>query len=950
MSMRKLSSQRAWPGPATLAAVACLLGALLAGPALAQISNAVVELQVSDTAKAPLPGVTAKLANPATGLVRTLQTDAVGFARFAALPPGTYTIRVELDGFVPVAEENLELRVGQTLRVSAVMQQARTKTEAVTVTGEAPLVDVVKTDSSTNIVPEQIQSLPVPDRDFQKLAFIAPGVERERGGYRFITGGPVIGGGGNASQATIMVDGIDFTDPALGLARARVSQDAVREFRVINNRFDTEIGGSAGGALSIVTRTGTNDLSGTVFGYYRANSLRARGALELPCNGVSGCDNYNRGQYGFSLGGPIEKDKTHFFASIEYINENNIVAFRPGGAFASLAADVKHPFTQTLGFASLDHSFSDSQRVTAKFTYEKYRMDNFHVGGVSDVSWGNQLNRDNWNLTLEHTLIPSANYVNELRIQTGGRKYTEPTNSSAVEEWFSSGNTLKTGTNTTGDLVGDGTQFELRDTAHVYGQKHDLKMGLSYQHLNEESDIPTFTNGTFVYYNDTRYIPISYLYGVGSADVKISDNIYGLFIQDDWRLAPNLTLNYGLRYDLDTNGNDPDFRHPLVPNGRSRDTNNYQPRVGFSWDVAGDGKNLVRGGVGRFVGRFLLVPAFTELQQNGVTGRKLYTRVNGVFYWPLCPVLGITDPNVCHAVFPALDPANPTTTGILQKGSITLLDPNYKNPYSDQATLGWTTRLGNSGLFFDAEAIYNKGHDEIFMHDANWSGNATHTRPNASYSSINTYTNLGHSEYKALVLSLNGTLKGGHLITASVTFADKKNLSDDFSPVYTSGYPSDPANPEGEWGRSQSTERYHVVMSGVFKLGWGFTVAPILEYGSGQPWTKRLGNDYNGDSFLGDRAPGVKRNDEDGPCYRNVNLRITKGFSFPSAGRLELIAEAFNLFNTVNYDVSTINSGQYLSGPTILNPAAPYVANPNFGKYSATLPAREVQLGVRWSF
>jgi hypothetical protein len=279
-----------------------------------------------------------------------------------------------------------------------------------------------------------------------------------------------------------------------------------------------------------------------------------------------------------------------------------------------------------------------------------------------------------------------------------------------------------------------------------------------------------------------------------------------------------------------------------------------------------------------------------------------------------------------------------------------MLALDYKNPYADQATLGWTTRLGGSGLFFDTEAVYVKDHDEIFVRDTNWSGNATHTRPSPSYTNIATYTNDGHSEYKALVLSLNGTLKGGHLITASLTVADKKNLSDDFSPAFTTGYPNDPANPGGEWGRAQSTERYHVVVSGVFKLGWGLAAAPIFEYGSGQPWTKRLGYDYNGDGYNSDRAPGVPRNGQDGPVFRQVSLRLTKTFGLASAGRLEIIAEAFNLFNTVNYDVSTINSGQYLSGPTIANPKAAYVPNSLFGKYSATLPAREIQLGLRWSF
>ncbi len=302
-----------------------------------------------------------------------------------------------------------------------------------------------------------------------------------------------------------------------------------------------------------------------------------------------------------------------------------------------------------------------------------------------------------------------------------------------MEEWFSSGNTLKTGTNTVGSILGDGTEWELRDTAHLYGKNHELKMGIGLQHIKERSDIPTFQNGTFVYLTDTRAIPISYLYGVGSANVKKSTNLYSAFIQDDWRPVSNLTVNLGLRYDLDTDGNNPDFHHPLVPDGRKRDTNNYQPRLGFSWDVAGDGRNLIRGGVGRFTGRFLLVPAFTELQQNGVTGRILYTRVNGAFYWSLCPAFGITDPAVCHAIFPALDPANPTTTGIPLKTAITLLDAKFMNPYADQATLGWTTRLGGSSVFFDTEAIYVKGHDEIFVRDKNWTGNATHVRPNPAY-------------------------------------------------------------------------------------------------------------------------------------------------------------------------------------------------------------------------
>ena len=155
-------------------------------------------------------------------------------------------------------------------------------------------MDVYKTDSSTNVTPEQISDLPTPDRDFQNLAFIAPGVERERGAFRFVTGGPVIGGGGNASQSTILVDGVDFTDPALGLAKTKFSQDAISEFRVINNRFDAEVGGSAGGALSILTKTRHEHARRLASSASTAaEALRAKGALEQDST-----VDYERNQFG----------------------------------------------------------------------------------------------------------------------------------------------------------------------------------------------------------------------------------------------------------------------------------------------------------------------------------------------------------------------------------------------------------------------------------------------------------------------------------------------------------------------------------------------------------------------------------------------------------------------------------------------------------------------------
>ena len=141
-----------------------------------------------------------------------------------------------------------------------------------------------------------------------------------------------------------------------------------------------------------------------------------------------------------------------------------------------------------------------------------------------------------------------------------------------------------------------------------------------------------------------------------------------------------------------------------------------------------------------------------------------------------------------------------------------------------------------------------------------------------------------------------------------------------------------------------------MVLSGIFHAPWAINVAPIFEYGSGQPWTHRLGYDYNGDGKNSDRPFGVGRNTEDGPKFRQLSLRLTKAIPFGGLGQLEVIAEAFNLTNFKNYDVQSVQAGEFLSGPTIANPKAAYVNNPRFGQFTSTLTPREVQLGIRWVY
>src|SRR6266508_2678580 len=912
--------------------LACaLLLAMPAAQATAQVADAVIEVIALDESGAFLPGVTVTVLRPDTGFQQSIVTDSVGVARAIAIPTGVYDVKLELSGFASVLENGVALRVGQTVRLVATLKVAQVA-ETVNVVALAPLVDVYKTDSSTNIVPEQIQSLPVADRDFQRLAFLTPGVQRERGGNRFIGNSPVIGAAGNASQATIMVDGVDFTDPVLGLARARFSQEAISEFRVIANRFDPEIGGSAGGALSVVTKSGTNSVKGSAFAFFRDKSLRKQGALDLQKN------DYSRQQYGGTVGGPVTRDRTHYFLSFEQVGEDTIVPFRPGGAYASLASDLPYPFTQSLVSGGVDHKINTQQNLRVRLVYEHARQENFRAGGLGDLSAGMNLNRNNINLTATHSAtIRGA--VNQLSMQYGRRQFTEPNNSQALAEFFSSGNNLQTGANPVGDQNDTNNTVEVRDTFYKRigsGRwAQDVKVGGSIQYVKDYWNFPVYPRNLLIYLNDTRAIPLLYIGTSGTPDDTLATNLISGFAQTQLRPASRVTLTLGARYDVDTQGNNPDFTSPMMPTARGKDLNNIQPRAGVSWDVTGNGRNVIHGGAGLFTGRFLLVPAHIERMQNGFTGLIIQQRLSGI-------ALGL--PAL------AINAASPSTTGIALPRDANRSADTFVNPYSQQASGGYTVKLGSTGLFADFERIYVKGKDEIIIRDLNWKGNAAGGgRPNPAFNQINAYTNEGRSDYKAFVASVNGAMKGGHILTASLTVASKKNINDDFSPAATD-YPSDPARIEAEYSRSRADESVRFVTTAILHLTMRFTIAPIFEYGSGQPWNARLGYDFNSDGRTGDRAAGMPKFSQDGPSFANVNLRITHRIPLGGGRGLDLMAEMFNLFDRVNSDVNSVITGQNLSGPTLANSALPFVANPRYGQYTATLAPFEAQLGFRIGF
>jgi len=923
----KAPSTRRW---SPVIAAALVLG-LAAFSLHAQIATSTLAVDTVVGDGAPLPGVTVVVVNPETGTERRGVADELGRVLLAALPPGDYRISAERAGFETAVVESLPLLVGDTTRLRLRLRPQIEDT--LEVSGEAPLVDVYRSDAAANVVPEQIRELPVVDRKFERLAFITPGVQSDRVDYLDRTGAPVVGAGANSAQVLYMVDGVELSEPSGGLTRQRLSQDAVREFRVSRQGFDAELGGSTSGAISIVTHSGTNDLRGTVYGFYRSDALRSEGALE-----VGGADT-SRTQLGLAIGGPVVRDRTHFFASLEHLDDNQVAYVRPFGEWEDQAADVQAPVELTTVLLSLDHRFRTSSSGSARLFWERYRQTNYDVGGVRDESHGWRWDRDAWTLVLGHTWVIGESRLNELRGQLASRDVYFPANSSEVGEWFSFGTTLQTDGHWVGpDGRGLGRIAEIRDTFtwQLGHGRHQLKAGASWLHYDQDYREDRFGFGLLVYATDDRSSPYRYLYGEGSSRITYRTNYLGVFVHDDWRPNPRLTIGLGLRYDLDTNGNNPNLVHPVLTGTRSVDTDNIQPRLSFTWDATGDGRTMIRGGVGRFVGRFNNLAAVYELQFNGITARTLRQNVSvdQLDIW--------------------IDPGDPQNTGLPLAPDIYLLGDEAPSPESIQAGLGLSQRLGSTGLRLEVDAVYVEGDNEIALGDSNWRGNddpcqddpttaAVTCRIDPAYNQIERYTSEGRSRYVAGTVAVNGTLSGGHLLTASLTVADRKSIADEFSDI--NAQPSDPADIGAEWGRSNTDERYRLVISGVFRLPRRWTVAPIYEYGSGQPWNRVLGFDANGDGYYTDRGEGVARNDQDGPTFSQLSLRLTKGVSL-GRGEFELMLEVFNLFNTTNYDVGSVVNNELIIDPQTFQ----FVPNPDLGAYTATLPPREIQLGLRYSF
>ena len=981
--------------PAAALAQARLTGADLAGG-------------VSDESGAVLGGAKVTVTNVATNVTRTGVSDSSGRYYVAALPPGTYRIRVELGGFAAQNREGVSLLLGQSVALDFKLKLAGTA-EEVTVTAEAPVLDLSHTEVSSVVDQQQIENLPINGRNFISFTVITPGVSTDRTPQQGASATSGLSFGGQRARSNnIMVDGLDNNDLTVGSVRATFSQEAIREFQVLTNSYSAEFGKASGGVVNIVTKSGSNEWHGNAFYYFRDKSLNAKDHFEKfdvagnPIDRDKGP--YKQNQFGGTLGGPLKKDRTFFFLSFERadITASNYVNIDPAAAAVLRTAGfpvelgaVTYDFRSSEFLGKVDHHWSSNHTLTLRGNYADTTNENIEpFGGITARSRGAVQLRKDWSLAVSQTDILATKWVSEARLQYGQQdqkiQSLDPNCGGPCDDDFKGGPTLEvTGVASVGRQrftpnPRKNTLIQFTETLSYFGGNHSLKAGLDYSNIRyKDNALPLHFGGRYIFQplpgavlaaigQPPRATPISateavafglpaaYVqgYGVAAYPANTYQDI-SFFLQDEWRLTPRLTIKPGLRYQRQMFENVPYTVSNL--NGTSfsydfpSDGNNFAPRLALAFDPTGDAKTSLHAAYGIFFDNHITgLRGITE----GIDG-STYVRTR-VITFP-ATVAAWRAPG--HKL---PEPATPYPSLEIS------IDPGLETPYSHQASAGFDRALGKD-VSFSASFVYVRGKNQVGTIDYNpvIPSLGAGRRPNdvggqaGTSASILQYTSFGETWYKGLTVSIHKRMSDNYQFLLAYTLSKAEDNSTDFQSAFipqNNGQGRNPADPTGpplsfdpasERGPATHDQRHRLVLSGVYRFPWNIQFSTIAIAASGRPFTPLAGADLNGDGNGGafppdrartnpaDPASSVGRNSGTMAKQINVDLRLSKKFNFGKRAGVEVIAEAFNLLDRVNYsEINAIfGSGAYPTNPL-----------PTYGLYEQALPPRQIQLAAKVSF
>ncbi len=760
----------------------------------------------------------------------------------------------------------------------------------------APLLDVQKTSVSQIITPKEVEDLPLAGRDAANLAYLAPGVKATdsydptKNRYAVLS---INGSDGRNINTT--VNGVDNKDNTVGGAVMQLPLEAVQEFQISTQRFSAENGRSQGAAINMITKSGTNNYHGSVFGYFRNSALDTNSKVP---DGTGGYDlenpDYSRQFFGGSVGGPFVKNKLFGFFAIERQRESQGLA-ESGNSFSELtlaaqnglaaqpASVIPRPFYEWRYNGRADWIINNRNTAYLSYSSQSNNSLNDQSDGTGDLSDGNftvnhlQLA----NLTLTSTLSNTA--VNTF---TAGFQYWNNLIDSTVRAPLVVFPSASFGTNTNVPQQSFQRKWQFKDDISKTIGKHTLKAGVDYLwnpveggffEYNSTLEIDFAKDPSEILGNPTLY-PQGFStpgliggmsYSVGGPQFIVATKQLGFYFQDDWKVTPRLTVDLGLRWDKDFNAlgqsditksrtyqelvaiNDP-ISNPYVAKLPHDDNKDFSPRIGFAYDLTGAGKHVLRGGFGLYYGNsFQNIPLFMEQQANPTVFQTVLSLSS-----PTDPVPGtaLTLGQWQYGVSPT--PTLPGPLSQLTDGSVgRLIDPNYRNPVAEEFNVGYSWALNNNSVF-EAEYTHVLGlHEDKTINidqkvpmGVDGSGNVILDRPlTAAFTaagqpvlaSVRNEESINRNRYDGMNFSYRQRMSHHFSVNANYTLSWAYGYDGGGGPTTIfrnyarDGYaPLSPA----EWGPSTNDERHHITLSGIVDLPLGFQLAPIMQYGSARPY------------------------------------------------------------------------------------------------------------------
>ncbi len=974
-------------------AVLLLVAAAFAIPARAQTTGGVISGTIVDAQGGVLPGVTVTVRNVESGANRTSVTEADGRYRFAGLPPGRYELKAELQGFAIVDVKDLTLTIGLELAHNLTMQLLGVQ-ESVTVSGRATVVETTKTDVSGVITQQQIESLPLYTRQPVALALLMPGTSQDAVRPRKFNAN--LGAGAYTNAGAFLIDGVWNKEPCTGEPRQNLPQAAVREFKVNVSQASAEYGWTASGVVTIATKSGTNLWSGEAFEYFRDKSLNTMNRFEQQAHDAKGTPkpDYRRNQLGVALGGPIVKDKLHFFVAAERTKEDKFITVNTGKPqfYSSLEGTFPIPEYDNTLFARGDLQINQQQNAFVRLALEgaDYTCDS--CGGIAAAFSNDGIKQPRYNLTGGHTWVMSSRALNEVRFQWSYYGYyphppgVEPTakayeypieRTRPLTQVFNFPS-LRWGTNS--NLYVLQYAREIRDDFSItstWRGSHTWKFGGGLKSLPTDDDVPpsigTWTFGADQPFDPTNPAsvaslrsPIQFTAAYPAIDRHLPNVYTEIYAQDEWKPVSNVTLSLGLRYDyqakvwntrLDINDKNmfpttgTDRQVPFVDFEHRGDKDNIGPRLGLAWDVRNNGKSVVRAGYGIYYN-----PIFTSTMRGEQTNFRQAS-------------ISISNP-----AYP--DPyggRDPLTFASTAPQNISIVDNDLENAESKAATVGFSQQLSPT-LAIHVDGVYNHMTKVPLLTNINpRSGGTTGARPLPQFARIDQLQSIGDTKYRALLVRLEKQYDRRYQYLVSYTLA-----KGDGNLTFTgpSGSVTQAENPGLDRGPAANDRRHVLVASGSVLLPADVQLGAVWSIRSTMPFSAIAGRDLNGDNQVSDYVPGTSRAQGNrglelarvnawraaqppdaghlngyGPIpeaqidtndYDAVDMRVSKSFAIGATRKLELIAQVFNVFGRDNLAASGGTGGVGVTAGWVTN-----ALSDSFGRILQAGNRQQAELAVR---